>query len=83
MKTLETESVARGLLHVEARKALDITQKELSANTGVPVMWISRLESGKPGVPPKYARAVAKALGLVATRRKRAPRRPLEDTKRG
>lgn len=53
----------RGVELRQVRKHLKITQRELSANTGIPVTHISGMENGKE-IPKRHARILARMLKL-------------------
>lgn len=54
-----------GMALRERRKNLKMTQRELSANTGVPVHQISQLEQGNK-IPLKHSRVLVKAVHEMA-----------------
>lgn len=48
----------------DARKALDLTVRDVAESVGLSHPFISQIENGKCGIPPKRREAFAHVLGL-------------------
>ncbi|MFT5724453.1 MAG: y4mF family transcriptional regulator [Bacteroidia bacterium] len=55
-----------GIIVRNRRKALDLTQADLSLATGIGIRYISDLERGKPTCELERALKIVAALGLKA-----------------